>query len=73
MIIELRRSKYNYENELAVRIKTDNKRFWSYVRSKIKTKSTIGQLGLPDGSYTNDNQEKAELMNSYFASVFAVE
>ena len=24
-------------------------------------------------SYTNDNQEKAELLNSYFASVFAVE
>ena len=44
-----------------------------YVRSKMKTKSNIGQFELPDGSYTNDNQEKAEILNSYFASVFAVE
>ena len=39
----------------------------------MKTKSNIGQFELPDGSYTNDNQEKAEILNSYFASVFAVE
>ena len=31
----------------------------------------IGQLELPDGSSTNDNQEKAEILNDYFASVFA--
>ena len=39
----------------------------------MKTKSNIGQFALPDGSYTNDNQEKAEILSSYFASVFAVE
>ena len=66
MITELRRSKYNYEKDLAAKIKTDNK-------LKLKTKSNIGKFELPDGSYTNDNQEKAELLNSYFASVFAVE
>ena len=27
----------------------------------------------PDGSSTNDNQEKAEILNNYFASVFAEE
>ena len=73
VITELRRSKYDYEKDLATRIKTDNKRFWSYVRSKIKTKSNIGQLELPAGSSTNDNQEKAEILNNYFASVFAEE
>ena len=30
MTIELCRSKYNYENDLATKIKTDNKSFWSY-------------------------------------------
>ena len=39
----------------------------------MKTKSNIGQFELPDGSYTNDNQEKAEILNSYFASIFAAE
>ena len=73
VITELRRSKYNYEKDLATRIKTDNKLFWSYVRSKIRTKSNIGQLELPDGSSTNDNQEKTEILNNYFASVFTEE
>ena len=73
VIAELRRSKYNYEKDLATRIKTDKKLFWSYVRSKIRTKSNIGQLELPDGSSTNDNQKKAEILNNYFASVFAEE
>ena len=73
VITELRRSKYNYEKDLATRIKTDNKLFWSYVRSKIRTKSNICQLELPDGSSTNYNQEKAEILNNYFASVFAEE
>ena len=73
VITELRRSKNNYEKDLATRIKTDNKLFWSYVRSKIRTKSNIGQLELPDGRSTNDNQEKAEILNNYFACVFAEE
>ena len=30
-------------------------------------------MELPDGNYTNDNQEKAEILNSYFASVFEME
>ena len=67
-ISELRRSKYSYEKGLASKIKTDNKLF-----SKIKTKSNICQMELPDGNYTNDNQDKAEILNSYFASVFEME
>ena len=39
----------------------------------MKTKSNIGQLELPDCSYTDDNDEKADILNSYFASVFVVE
>ena len=40
---------------------------------KIRTKSNIGQLELPDGSSTNDSQEKAEILNNYFSRVFAEE
>ena len=75
VITELRRSKYNYAKDLAAKIKTGNKLFWSYICSKMKTQSNLGQFKfeLPDGSYTKDNQEKAEILNSYLASVFAVE
>ena len=72
-ISELRKSKYSYEKDLAAKIKTDSKLFWSYVRSKTKTKSNTGQLEMPDGSYTNEDNEKAEILNNYFASVFADE
>ena len=59
------------EKDLAVNIKTDSKLFWGSVRSKLKTKSAIGQLQGQDGVAIDDNQEKADLLNSYFASVFS--
>ena len=36
--LELRKAKYSYEKDLALKIKDNNKLFWSYVRSKTKTK-----------------------------------
>ena len=33
---ELRNAKYNFEQNLAAKIQTDTKLFWSYVRSKHK-------------------------------------
>lgn len=71
--MEMRRSKYNYEKNLASKIKTDSKLFWSYVRSKLKTKSNLNQLKQACGTLTNDNQLKANLLNCYFASVFEIE
>ena len=34
VVTELKKSKYHYEKDLATRIKTDNKLFWSHVRAK---------------------------------------
>ena len=69
----MRKSKYSYEKDLASKIKTDPKLFWSYVRSKMKTKSSLSQLKAPCGTLTNDNTEKAGLLNKFFASVFETE
>ena len=66
----MRKCKHDFERDLASKIKTDPKLFWSYVRSKQKTKTTLSQLKKPSGTFTNDNTEKAELLNKYFASVF---
>lgn len=72
VITEMRRSKYDYEKNLATNIKTDSKLFWSYVRSKLKTKGKLGQLETENGTLTNDSQKKAEVLNTYFASVFEI-
>ena len=36
----------------------------------MKTRSGLGELEMPNGSLTSDNQEKANILNSFFASVF---
>ena len=73
VITEMRRSKYDYEKNLATKIKTGSKLFWSYVRSKLKTKGKLGQLETENGTITNDSRKKAEVLNTYFASVFEIE
>ena len=39
----------------------------------MKTRSGLGELEMPNGSITSDNQEKANILNSFFASVFETE
>ena len=73
VISEMRKSKNTYESDLASMIKIDPKLFWSYVRSKLKTKTSLSQLKLPCGTLTNDNNQKAALLNVCFASVFETE
>ena len=58
---------------LSSNIKTDNKIFWSYVRSKSKPKSVVSKLEMPDGNLTSSVQETANTLNNYFATVFEIE
>ena len=66
----LRKAKYEYEKVLASKFKTDNKLFWSYVCSNMKTKSSLGELEMPNDDLTSDSQEKADILNKFFISVF---
>ena len=43
------------------------------MRSKLKTKSAIGQLDAANEMIIDNNQERANLMNNYFVSVFQKE
>ena len=45
------------------------KSFWHYINSHMKTRSNIDSIQRPDGSIAVSNQEKAEILNSYFASI----
>ena len=47
--------------------------FWSHVRAKTKTKSTLGAIENLQGNLTSDDTESANILNDYFASVFEVE
>ena len=67
---ELRHAKYNYEKELSSKIKSNNKIFWNYVRSKSKIKSSVSKLQMKNGSLSSSDQETATTLNSYFTSVF---
>ena len=43
------------------------------MRSKLKTKSAIWQLEAANGMIIDNNQDRASLLNNYFASVFQKE
>ena len=43
------------------------------MRSKFRTKSAIGQLEAANGIIIDSNQERANLLNNYFASDFQKE
>ena len=73
VVKELRKSKYRYEKDLTTRIKSDSKLFWSHVRSRTKTKSTIGALKSEHGTLAVVDKERAKHLNNYFASVFTKE
>ena len=44
-------AKKSFEKKLTSDLKTNPKCFWKYVKSKTKTKSSIGSLEKPDGGY----------------------
>ena len=70
---ELRKAKYMYEKDLTAKIKTDNKLFWGYVRSKTKTKTAVSNLTNSLGGLSKNDQETADILNDFFASVFELE
>lgn len=68
-----KQGKKNFEKKLASEVKTNPKSFWQYVQSKTKSKTSLGELKRPDGTTVEDDQDKAEVLNNFFASVFTNE
>lgn len=69
----LRKSVKQKEITLAKNIKTDPKAFYAYVASKQKPKDGVANLSKNDGSLTENDMEKAEVLNAFFSSVFTKE
>jgi ribonuclease P/MRP protein subunit RPP40 len=70
---ENRRAKRSFEERLAKNIKEDSKTFFAYVNSKKRSNNMIGPLKNSQGEVLKNNKETADLLNSYFASVFTRE
>ena len=65
-----RNLRIKFENDIAQCIKSASKKFWSYVRSKTKTRSRIPTLKKQDGTEAATASDKTETLNKYFSSTF---
>ena len=70
---EVKQAKRDREVKLAKEVKNNPKALYQYVSSRVKPRETIPELKTPDGTYTDGDQQKAELLNNFFGSVFTQE
>ena len=68
----IKNAKREYEKEVANGSKTNPKKFWRFVQGKLKTKSGISPLN-SNGKTVVSDQDKANVLNSFFSSVFTQE
>ena len=69
----IRKCVTSFERKIAHESKTNVKGFWKFVNGKLKTKTSIGIINTPDGRKTNNDKEKADVLNSNFSNVFIKE
>ena len=70
---EVRKSKRNFEHQLAQNIKSDSKSFYAYVRSKHNVRDRVGPLEDNAGNIIIQGVLMAEELNMHFSSVFTRE
>ena len=60
----------NFEKTLASKSKTSPKPFWSYVKSKLKSRIKVPTLTKSDGTKAYNSREKADTLYNFFGSVY---
>lgn len=68
---ECRKARKQFENKIAE--EQNPKVFYKYVNSRRKVNTGITKLQDENGEITENNQNKAEILNNYFHSVFVKE
>ena len=68
--VEVRTARVQLELNLARDTKNNKKGFYRYVRQKMKVKESIPSLMNKNGEQVSTDQEKAEVLYNFFASVF---
>ena len=67
---EIKKIKGDFERNLAKDIKKNPKKFYAYIRSKCRTRDTVGPLMGQDGHIKDKEDEMCNILNDYFCSVF---
>jgi hypothetical protein len=70
---KIRNAKRNLEKDLARNVDKNNRKFTKYVKSKTKSRTTIGPLITADKKVLTESKEIAEELNRFFSSVFTQE
>ena len=70
---KIRNAKRKLERDLVNDKDKNNRKFTRYVKSKTKSKTTIGPILTADKKLLTDEKEMAEELNKFFSSVFTQE
>ena len=70
---EIRLAVKEHEKKISSECKKNVKPFWKYVNSKLKRTTGIPNLLKPDKTLTTSDEEKANVLNDFFSSVFTKE
>ena len=62
-----------YEKGIASQTKENPKHFWRYVKSKLKVRHGVPNMEREDGTLSETDFDKAEVLNSFFKKVYTLE
>ena len=67
---KIRKAKAQLELNLDIKVKDNNKYLYKYINSKRRDRENLHPLLDAEGNLLNKDQDKAEVLNAIFASVF---
>ena len=70
---KIRKARKSYEDSIADNVKKAPKKLYSYIRAQQKVKARVGPLKHAGGKVTETDEEVAEVLKSFFESVFTKE
>ena len=69
---KIRKAKAQLELNLATKVKDNSKNFYKYINSKRRARENLYPSLDAEGSLVTKDQDKVEVLNAFFASVFKI-